>query len=292
MEPAAAPVFDLEAEDYSGAAFGDEEMSFSDLNAALDMLQTKLEAAGLADARRAGVSTTSKASKTPAASSFSTAQAAVFHNLAARQPALPAFYLWALMEDELQAESGSSAASEAGGAAAAMAAYPSSGGMERGGEDCSVVGAAEGSGGAEAPEVWAGERYEPDAVLQLEGRSGGPDSAFIKFTKRLQRCPEQCARYRCVRICMREGVGREGLLHPKGGKDGAVQQQQLLSVPFLHAHGSHYPSYPNNPQIHPWTQPESHCAALGARRCGQARGCLSRHAVSNVAARACLNCSS
>ena len=38
---------------------------------------------------------------------------------------------------------------------------------------------------------WAGEAYEPDSTRTA-------DAAFLKFTRRLQRCPEQCVRYGCA----------------------------------------------------------------------------------------------
>lgn len=37
--------------------------------------------------------------------------------------------------------------------------------------------------------AWAGEAYEADAVKAV-------DTAFIKFTKRLRRKPDQCLRFR------------------------------------------------------------------------------------------------
>ena len=37
-------------------------------------------------------------------------------------------------------------------------------------------------------ETWAGERYERPALR-------GGDAAFPKFTKRLERSPQQCVRY-------------------------------------------------------------------------------------------------
>lgn len=42
-----------------------------------------------------------------------------------------------------------------------------------------------------AGEGWAGEAYEADTLP-------GGDSSFPKFSKRLQRAPEQCIRYRSV----------------------------------------------------------------------------------------------
>jgi len=38
---------------------------------------------------------------------------------------------------------------------------------------------------------WAGEAYEPDSTRAA-------DAAFLKFTRRLQRYPEQCVRYGCA----------------------------------------------------------------------------------------------
>lgn len=49
-------------------------------------------------------------------------------------------------------------------------------------------------GGAES---WVGEGYEPDAVLHADkARAAGFRPGFIKFSKRLAACPDQCARYR------------------------------------------------------------------------------------------------
>jgi hypothetical protein len=38
---------------------------------------------------------------------------------------------------------------------------------------------------------WAGEAYEPDSTRTA-------DAAFLKFSRRLRRCPEQCVRYGCA----------------------------------------------------------------------------------------------
>ena len=39
---------------------------------------------------------------------------------------------------------------------------------------------------------WAGESYEKDSLQ-------GTEAAFLKYDRQLQRCPEQCARYRYSR---------------------------------------------------------------------------------------------
>jgi hypothetical protein len=43
-------------------------------------------------------------------------------------------------------------------------------------------------------EVWSGEKYEEDAVLGAEGRRAIA-AAYLAFSKRLTRVPDQCARY-------------------------------------------------------------------------------------------------
>ncbi|KAL6780092.1 hypothetical protein ACKKBF_B14475 [Auxenochlorella protothecoides x Auxenochlorella symbiontica] len=43
----------------------------------------------------------------------------------------------------------------------------------------------------EGPAAWEGEAWEADAVL----RPGGPDAAYLRFTKVLGRCGDQCIRY-------------------------------------------------------------------------------------------------
>ena len=43
----------------------------------------------------------------------------------------------------------------------------------------------------QASSEWVGEAYEPDSTRTA-------DAAFLKFTRRLQRCPEQCVRYGCA----------------------------------------------------------------------------------------------
>lgn len=43
-------------------------------------------------------------------------------------------------------------------------------------------------------DVWRGEKYEEDAVLGAEGRRAIA-AAYLAFSKRLNRVPDQCARY-------------------------------------------------------------------------------------------------
>ena len=47
------------------------------------------------------------------------------------------------------------------------------------------------------PESWGGEGYEEDAVLAPGGgKKAGVGAAYLKFSRQLARCPDQCARYR------------------------------------------------------------------------------------------------
>ena len=58
------------------------------------------------------------------------------------------------------------------------------------GNDCASLQPAASSPLAEADaETWAGEGYE-------QASATGADSMYLKFSKRLQRCPNQCLRYR------------------------------------------------------------------------------------------------
>ncbi|GAB4818916.1 hypothetical protein N2152v2_005962 [Parachlorella kessleri] len=86
-----------------------------------------------------------------------------------------------LVDGSSNVSSSSSAGSQAGAAAAAAAAAGA------------CLPSIEGTS-----DSWGGEGYEQDAVLHAPDKArqgGGVKPAYLKFTKRLAACPDQCARY-------------------------------------------------------------------------------------------------
>lgn len=172
---------------------------FGDLNAALDAVTSAAAAAAPKPRQAAG---SGGGGGTPGQPVY-----------AAGQPCLPAFYLYA----EPEAQCSKSGASGGGGQerehlAALMARYdaeaaaavdaaaeaappPSAAALAAG---ACTPGGAGGAAGSDAAETWGGEGYEEDAVLAPAGagrRAAG--AAYLKFSKQVARCPDQCARYRC-----------------------------------------------------------------------------------------------
>jgi hypothetical protein len=102
---------------------------------------------------------------------------------------LPEFYVAAVAEPEAD---GSAAAGPRDAATARAAQLAAEYAARRGGASTAEAAAsAEPSGGDDGGEgeSWAGEQYERASVR-------GVDRAYLKFQKRLRRCPEQCLR--CV----------------------------------------------------------------------------------------------
>lgn len=180
----------------SAAAF-----DFGDLNAALDAVGN------------AAVAAAPKRRQTSGGSSGSPGQPVY----AAGQPCLPAFYLFA--ETEARCSKGSSSggagheedrlaalmaqyeaeAAAASDAAADAAPAPTAAALAAG--VCSPGGGSGSGGGSEAAETWGGEGYEEDAVLAPAGaRQRAAGAAYLKFSKQVARCPDQCARYRWVQL--------------------------------------------------------------------------------------------
>lgn len=207
-EPAEDPAAKAAASS-AAAAF-----DFNDLNAALDAVSSA-SAAAAPKPRTAG-----------SGSAGGTRGQPVY---AAAQPCLPAFYLFA--EPEAQCSKGGSSggggqeqehltalmaryeaeAAAAVDAAAEMAPPPSAAALAAGA--C----APGGSGGGEAAETWGGEGYEEDAVLAPAGagrRAAG--ATYLKFSKQVARCPDQCARYRWA--CRQAGCGCLTCQPPQGRK--------------------------------------------------------------------------
>ncbi|KAL6779962.1 hypothetical protein ACKKBG_A14475 [Auxenochlorella protothecoides x Auxenochlorella symbiontica] len=72
----------------------------------------------------------------------------------------------------------------------------------------------------EGPAAWEGEAWEADAVL----RPGGPDAAYLRFTKVLGRCGDQCIRYGYVGG---HGGNRLGWPVSRGCGNGGFTQQWM-----------------------------------------------------------------
>lgn len=190
--------------DTEGWGFGDETSStqpnsgfdFSDLSAALDAMSAPVP------------TTKAKAKRTDSASN----EAAEPSHSAIKQDdgpvGLPGFYLEILQGSstvQSKGGNGASAAHESAHVRDLLKEYEAA----HGGELNTVVSTQEevedtnegsssslsgGDGdGATDPGTWDGEGYEKDEVLVIEGRKG-VDRGFLKFMKKLQRVPDQCAR--------------------------------------------------------------------------------------------------
>lgn len=121
----------------------------------------------------------------------------------AARPSLPAFYLYSEPESACGGGEGGASSrrqrAEEQHLAALMARYEAEAAAAgEAAEDAAAAAACAPSiqGG---PESWGGEGYEEDGVLApTGGKHAGVGAPFFKFSRRLGRCPDQCARYRCV----------------------------------------------------------------------------------------------
>ena len=170
---------------------GAERFDFGDLNAALEAVGSS--SVGGAPAAKAAAK--GRRGGDPAGS---LGQVAPVYDPA--RSCLPAFYLYA----EPESQCGSSGK---GGAPTAeqrryeqlLAEYER---QEAAMGGASALAAPPGGPAACAPSVegggegWGGEGYEEDAVLApAGGKRPGLGAAFLKFSRQLARCPDQCARY-------------------------------------------------------------------------------------------------
>ncbi len=163
-----------------GAGADDAALNFGDLTAALGAMAPP--AAAPPKAGRPGAAAAAAAAAEPA----DPAAAA----LETSRPRLPAFYLYADVEPAAVCDA---AGGGAGHVAELLEAYRT----EEGGGGAALPDAAAApaaAGGEAGGEAWEGEAYEEDAVLAAEGRAVA-GAAFLKFARRLARCPDQCARY-------------------------------------------------------------------------------------------------
>jgi len=103
---------------------------------------------------------------------------------------LPEFYVAAVAEPDADGDAGAGGAGTRDAAAERAAQLAAEYAARHGGAGTAAApggdGDDDGSGGGEA-ESWAGEQYERASVR-------GVDRAYLKFQKRLRRCPEQCLR--------------------------------------------------------------------------------------------------
>lgn len=142
--------------------------------------------------------------------------------------------------------------------------------------------------------AWAGEAWEEDAVL----RPGAVDAVFLKFSKTLTRCPDQCARYRCVPGSLRAGGSPFFLVWGCGERGPSVCLVELVSfrsgggwgvsardgplpsaaAPRIHGPASEAPAHaglhsgaPRFRGVLEWPEPTlptaPPCPACGAERC-------------------------
>lgn len=168
----------------SGAAAG-SAFDFGDLNAAL-------EAVGPVPAKAAPTKH-SGGQQTGSSGRDGGAATPVYD---AARPSLPAFYLFS--EPESQSDSSASSnrqRAEEEHLAQLMARYVAEAAAAGEAADAAAACAPSIEGG---PESWGGEGYEEDGVLApTGGKRAGVGAAYLKFSRRLARCPDQCARYRC-----------------------------------------------------------------------------------------------
>jgi hypothetical protein len=179
----------------TNAAAADAAFDFGDLNAALEAVGST--AAAAAAAKPAATKTGKQSQQQQAAADSSGGTTGPAYDAA--RPSLPAFYLFSEPESECSGSQGQAAeqqhlqqllaryeqeAAAAGEAAVAAAS--------------SAAAAAACSPSIEGgPESWGGEGYEEDAVLAPGGgKKAGVGAAYLKFSRQLARCPDQCARYR------------------------------------------------------------------------------------------------
>lgn len=212
----------------AAVAVSDDSMDLSDLNAALDALGASQPSGSTGSKRRQQQRSSGSGSGIEAAAQHAAAAARPPPATIGGLPALPAFLLYAEAEDAAApAQSGGGNGSEceegthlqtllrryeleeaaAGGGGGALQALAAAD------DDADDAGSSGAPGGAVClPETkgggesWAGEGYEPDAVLlppaasgRRPGAGGDAPSAQLKFLRRLARCPDQCARYRWAR---------------------------------------------------------------------------------------------
>ena len=186
-----------EASSGTNAAAADAAFDFGDLNAALEAVGSTA-AAATAAAKPAATKTAKQSQQQQAAGGCSAGTAGPAYDAA--RPSLPAFYLYSEPESECSGSQGQAAEQqhlqqllaryeqEAAAAGEAAAAAASSAAAAAAACSPSIEG---------GPESWGGEGYEEDAVLAPGGgKKAGVGAAYLKFSRQLARCPDQCARYR------------------------------------------------------------------------------------------------